>query len=123
MPEVRVNEKEIKFKVGYHEWAWSIRTSGMPITAIIECSDGYKEIDIGRTCKKPTTYFMPTTAVVVVRYYWSYRGYMTVYFYSASSGAEIAIADEKNNYEPEYRDKITAEERKAIEWWLAKNKD
>lgn len=109
MPEVRrVNEKEIKFEVGYHEWAWSIRTSGMPVGAIINSPDGYKEIDIGRTSKKPTAYFVPANAVVVVRYY------------SIKNGAEIAVVDEKNNFQPEYYLDVAPEERQAIEWWLSK---
>lgn len=121
MAEVKINEKEIRFEVGYHEWAWSRRTTGMPVGAICLEDGQYKEIDIGETSKKPTTYFMPQTAIVVVRYYWSYKGYMTVYFYSLRNAEIVAIVDEKNDYKPEYDD-ITEDERKAIEWWLAKRR-
>jgi hypothetical protein len=95
MEWVYENGKLVGVRVGFHEWAWSKRTSGFPVWAI-RANGGWE--DIGYTEKKVTYYPLPEDTIAVVRYYCSNRGYKTYYVYIPGRGEEFAI-DEKNNFE------------------------
>jgi hypothetical protein len=84
---------ELKLMVGYHEWAWSFRTSGMPVWALFP--DGHAE-EIGGTDKKPTSYTIPAGAVGVVRKYESYSGLLTFHVYSLPDGVEYYVEEQFN---------------------------
>jgi hypothetical protein len=99
MEWVYENGKLKGIKVGYHEWAWSRRTSGFPVWAIRSGAKAPSEwVDVGYTEKRPTFYSLPSDTIAVVRFYKSYRGYVTYYVYVPGKGEEFAI-DEKNNFE------------------------
>jgi hypothetical protein len=80
--------------VGFHEWASSLRTSGMPIYAILNNGE-VKEI--GRTEKRVMKYKLPQGIIAIVRRYASFKGYLTYYVYNLN-GEVISIIDEKRNY-------------------------
>jgi hypothetical protein len=99
MEWVYENGKLRGIKVGFHEWAWSRRTSGFPIWAIRSGAKELSEwVDVGYTEKKPTYYPLPEDTIAVVRYYKSYKGYVTYYVYIPNYLGEYII-DEKNNFE------------------------
>jgi hypothetical protein len=89
------NGKLVGIMVGFHEWAWSRRTSGFPVWAIRAPNEW---VDVGYTEKGVTYYPLPENTIAVVRFYKSYRGYTTYYVYIPGRGEEFAI-DEKNNFE------------------------
>jgi len=88
-----VEWKGNKIFVRYHEWAFSLRTSGFPVYAVT--SRGL--VKVGVTKKAPTSYRLPPGTVAVVREYRSNRGYRTFYIYFPD-GRELE-ADEKSNFE------------------------
>jgi hypothetical protein len=90
MVEWRGNQIFVK----YHEWAFSLRTSGFPVYAILPSG---APIRIGVTQKAPTSYKLPPDAAAVIREYRSNRGYRTFYVY-LPDGREFK-ADEKSNFE------------------------
>jgi hypothetical protein len=89
------NGKLKGMRVGFHEWAWSRRTSGFPVWAIR--ANGSQE-DVGYTEKGAAYYPLPEDTIAVVRLYKSYRGYKTYYVYIPGRTEEFAV-DEKNNFE------------------------
>jgi hypothetical protein len=93
------NGKLVGIKVGFHEWAWSRRTSGFPVWAIRAGFTSPSEwVDVGYTEKGVTYYSLPEDTIAVVRLYKSYRGYTTYYVYIPGDSREFAI-DEKNDFE------------------------
>jgi len=96
MEWVYENGKLVGIKVGFHEWAWSRRTSGYPVWAIRAGSPEWE--DVGYTEKRVTYYPLPEDTIAVVRLYKSYKGYATYYVYIPGDSREFAI-DEKNNFE------------------------
>ena len=93
------NGKLVGIKVGFHEWAWSRRTSGYPVWAIRRGAIHPGEwVDVGYTEKGVTYYPLPEDTIAVVRYYCSNRGYKTYFVYIPGRSEEFAI-DEKNNFE------------------------
>lgn len=85
--------------VGFHEWAWSLRTSGFPIWAVFP--DGSIH-EIGRTNKHPTAYRLPRETVAVIRRYQSNKGYRTYFVYVIrrnSEELEQFEIDERDNFE------------------------
>jgi len=86
-----------KLIVGFHEWAWSLRTQGFPVFAVLE--DG-QVVKIGVTTKGRETYYLPEGTVAVVRKYYTNRGYLTIFVYLIQDGKVIeVIVDEGNDFE------------------------
>ncbi|MEM2169712.1 MAG: hypothetical protein QW186_07925 [Candidatus Bathyarchaeia archaeon] len=67
--------------VGAHEWAWSIRTSGFPVYAVLEIGGKHEAAQIGTTRKQMTRYELPRGTVAVFREYVSNRGYRGYHVY------------------------------------------
>jgi len=84
---------ELQLLVGYHEWAGSARTTGMPVWAL--WADGHAQ-EIGRTGKYPASYAIPTGAVAVVRRYQSNSGLLTYHIYAVPSGTEYYVEEQFN---------------------------
>jgi hypothetical protein len=81
-----------ELRVGFHEWAWSRRTSGMPIYAIL--SDG-KVQKVGETEKRPMRYYLPKETKAIVRVYWTGKGYHTLEVFNKEGNWLI---DERENF-------------------------
>uniref|UniRef100_A0A7C4RXT7 Uncharacterized protein n=1 Tax=Fervidobacterium pennivorans TaxID=93466 RepID=A0A7C4RXT7_FERPE len=67
--------------VGSHEWAWSRRTSGFPVYALVNVGSGFEMQKIGETSKKLMKYSLPKYTVAVVREYVSNLGNRRYYVY------------------------------------------
>jgi len=101
-----------------HEWAWSLRTSMMPIYEITK--EGI--VQIGYTQKRPTTYYIDDNTIAVFREYISNNGYRTFYLYPLwlvgedGNVKEIAI-EEQNDFEiPQWNyEGLREEDIKAIQ--------
>ena len=76
--------KNNKLFVGFHKWAWSRRTEGFPVFAVV---NNKKFIYIGETQKRATAYELPEGTKFVVRYYESNRGLRYWYIYFLHKGA------------------------------------
>jgi hypothetical protein len=87
--------KENLLFVDFHEWAWSQRTQGFPIYAVL---NNGKAVQIGITVKKPKVYQIPEGTIAVVREYVSNSGLRTLFIYSIPSLQEFTIGD-KNNWD------------------------
>jgi hypothetical protein len=99
-----------KLHVGYHEWAWSQRTQGFPVYAVL----GEEVIKIGETTKRPWTYIVPQGTIAVVRRYETNKGYTEYHVYLP--GGEHYVIDEKSDYNiPE---ELPETVRKALSKWL-----
>jgi len=100
-----------KLFVGFHEWAWSRRTEGFGVYAIL--GDG-SIVKVGITSKRPVVYDLPDKTVAVFRFYESNRSYVTLYLY-LKDGKQYTI-DQKENFRmpDELDDKI----KEAIIRWL-----
>ncbi len=81
---------------GYHEFAFSLRTTGFPIYSITK--DGVQEI--GKTVKWPAKYPLPAGTLAVMRKYVSNSGivYFTVYPLSGSQLCDGISVNEKNDF-------------------------
>jgi len=84
---------QLKLVVGYHEWAGSLRTQGMPIWALFKNG---KAVQIGTTGKAPEEYTVPKTAIAVIRRYVSNSGILTYHVYSVPSGTEYYVEEQFN---------------------------
>jgi len=80
--------------VGYHEWAWSLRTSGFPVFAITQSG----VVKIGVTCKKPAIYKLPEGTIAIIRQYVSNLGNETWYIYTIPELHEFRVGD-KNDWD------------------------
>lgn len=78
--------------VGYHEFAWSSRTCGYGVYAILSNGDVVK---IGETAKRPMYYDLPPGTEAVFRYYESNKGYATIYLY-LRDGRHYEIHEKEN---------------------------
>ncbi|MEM2196591.1 MAG: hypothetical protein QXI11_02040 [Thermoproteota archaeon] len=67
--------------VGAHEWAWSRRTLGFPVYAVLKVPGGFELQKIGETLKHFTKYYLPKNTVAVVRKYVSNLGNRRYYIY------------------------------------------
>ena len=98
---IRLSDGSLLFRAGYHELAWSRRTSGMPLYSVFlspPSSGGERKWVLeylGDTQKAPAIYkIQPTTYpeaqfVCVLWVYWSNKGYLRVTaFYPSASGEE-----------------------------------
>ena len=81
--------------VGFHEWAWSHRTSGFPVFALLGTGE---LVRVGYTRKRLTFYRLPEGTVAVIRYYESNSGYRTLYVYSVPE-LEKYVIDEKEDFD------------------------
>lgn len=66
---------------GYHETAWSLRTSGFPIWAARVEGDRVVLRQVAETRKKLFTVKLPDGFQAIIRYYESNRGYPSLYVY------------------------------------------
>ncbi len=73
-----INQKVI---VEGHEWARSLRTSGMPVYAGWVSQGKLHVVEIGRTQKRPAVYQLPSQAEFVLREYWTNSGWRILYYY------------------------------------------
>lgn len=89
---------ERRLLVGYHEWAWSIRTSGFSVLALFP--DG-STVCIGDTQKAPRVYEVPEGALAVVRFYCSNRGYRSYYVVPVGQHTEYVVGERDNFSAPE----------------------
>lgn len=104
----------IKFRVGFHQWADSLRTSGKPIYCLY--ADGRLRW-IGSTTKRPAIYTSFTP--IVVRKYTTNRGYRIYYVYVVENSRPhlIVTFDERDDFEPSpewAKVKIPDEYRQAL---------
>ena len=106
MPKfMRDSNGSLLFRAGYHELAWSRRTSSMPLFAVylfLPSTKGEKEGRwileyIGGTTKAPASYIIPQYITPKARFvgvlwsYWSNKGYLKVtLFYPPTTGSEEA---------------------------------
>ena len=106
-----VEWKNGKLFVGFHEWAWSRRTEGYGVYAVLK--DG-GIVKIGTTTKRPMAYQLPPETIAVFRFYESNRGYISLFIYTPD-GKQYTI-DQKENFRmpDELDDKI----KEAIIRWL-----
>jgi len=79
--------------VGTHEWAWSIRTQGFPIYAILQ--DG-EVVEIGSTQKRAKIYKLPKDTIAILREYVSNSGRRTLFVYTIPDLQEFAVGDSNN---------------------------
>ena len=82
--------------VGYHELAFSLRTEGFPIYAILS-----KNVQkIGETTKRPAKYFLPVDTQGIMTEYHSNSGmvYFTVYPVDHGQIGRGIHINEKNNF-------------------------
>ena len=98
--------------VGYHEWAGSLRTQGMPIWAVM--ADGHAT-KIGTTSKKPEEYNVPPEAVAVVRRYASNSGILTYYVYAVPDGTTYYVEEQFNFSLSELPDELQKPVREFLE--------
>jgi len=84
---------ELKLIVGFHEWAGSARTTGMPIWAVFKNG---KVVQIGTTGKAPEEYTVPKGTVAVIRRYASNSGILTYHVYSVPDGTEYYVEEQFN---------------------------
>jgi len=103
---------ELKLVVGYHEWAGSLRTSGMPIWALFK--DGHTK-EIGTTGKKPCEYSVPPGTVAVVRRYASNSGILTYYVYAVPDGTTYYVEEQFNFSLSELPDELQKPVREFLE--------
>jgi len=96
-----VEKKGNVLLVGFHEWAWSRRTCGFPIYAIVRQPNGFEMRKIGSTTKLATKYVLPENTVAVVKKYVSNRG-VREYDVYILAGDEIHRYGlyEENNFKP-----------------------
>jgi len=106
-----VRWKGNKIYTDYHEWAWSKRSEGFRVYAILE--DGTTQI-IGETSKKPKSYELPNGTIAVFRHYISNNYYESIYVYTPD-GKEFSI-HETENYE--FPDGLDDRIKKALIKWL-----
>jgi hypothetical protein len=93
MVEWRYNEGFLELHVGYHEWAWSLRTSQFPVYCIDKQGDLHY---VGGTYKRPVVYCLDPDTLAVVRVYISNSGFYTFYVYEVNTDHAIAIKEEHN---------------------------
>ena len=106
-----VRWKGNRLYVGFHEWAWSKRSEGFRVYAVLE--DGTVKL-IGETTKRPAVYNLPEGTIAVFRHYESNRGYESIYVYTPD-GKSYAIHETENYAIPtELDDRI----KKAIKEWI-----
>jgi len=86
-----------KICFGFHETAWSRRTSGFPIWGIKKTEEGYKVQQIAETQKKPFTIDYKDF-LCIVRYYESNSGYVTLYVYYIENNVlkEVTVKEQEN---------------------------
>lgn len=95
---VKLEFKNGKIYFGFHETAWSRRTSGFPIWGIKETETGYKVQQIAETQKKPFSIDYDDF-LCIIRYYESFKGYVTLYiYYVDNSELKEVTVDEKENF-------------------------
>ncbi|MHA1723102.1 MAG: hypothetical protein ACTSXW_08505 [Candidatus Baldrarchaeia archaeon] len=101
-----------KIYFGFHETAWSRRTSGFPIWGITE-----RDIrKIGETQKK--AFKLPFSEyLAIVRYYESNSGYITLYvYYKLNDELKVVEVSEKDNFDlTEIPQKLRPPLRRIIE--------
>jgi len=76
-----VEKKGNTLIVGFHEWAWSLRTTGFPVYAIRKLDEKYEIAQIGSTRKQLSKYTLPDGTVAVFREYVTNRCYREYYIY------------------------------------------
>jgi len=86
-----------KIYFGFHETAWSRRTSGFPIWGIKKTEKGYKIQQVGETQKKPF-YIDIDDFLCIIRYYESNSGYVTLHVYIKDNEdlKEITVKEQEN---------------------------
>jgi hypothetical protein len=105
-----------KLFVDFHEWAWSLRTCGFPIFAILK--DG-EVVKIGETRKKPTVYKIPKETVAILREYVSNSGLTKWFIYTMPSLQEYIVGDRNNWDTSELPDNLQSIIEKLVEKYLA----
>jgi hypothetical protein len=79
-----------KLFVGTHEWAWSLRTQGFPIFAILRNGETRT---IGTTTKRATIYTLPSGTIAILREYVSNSGRRRWFIYSIPDLKEYEVGD------------------------------
>jgi len=106
-----VRWKGNKIYTDYHEWAWSKRSEGFRVYAILE--DGTVKL-IGETTKRPAIYNLPEGTIAVLRHYISNNYYESIYIYTPD-GKQYEVHETENYAIPtDLDDKI----KEAIIKWL-----
>jgi len=82
-----------KLFVAFHEWAWSLRTQGFSVFAILQ--DG-KVVEIGKTQKRPCVYKLPENTIALIREYTSNSGRRTIFIYTIPDLQEFRVGDSNN---------------------------
>ncbi|RLI47498.1 hypothetical protein DRO69_00515 [Candidatus Bathyarchaeota archaeon] len=92
----------------FHETAWSRRTSGFPIWGIKKTEKGYRDTgyrvqQVGETQKKPF-YIDIDDFLCIIRYYESFKGYVTLYIYYVDNSElkEVTVYEKENFNVPGY---------------------
>jgi hypothetical protein len=122
---VRYDPARRQIFVAFHEWAWSLRTSGF---GVYEVTPGGVN-KIGVTSKRPSVFKVSSDAIAVVRYYVTNRGYRKFYLYplwmTAENGELLELPiDEKHNFEftreKVPREKLETLKQRILEFFLNK---
>jgi len=84
--------------VGSHRWAWSRRTSGFPVYALVKRGCLFEMKKIGETTKHFTKYLLPENTIAVVREYVSNLGNCKyyVYIFSNNDFREYILGETEN---------------------------
>jgi hypothetical protein len=101
-----------KLLVGFHEWAGSLRTTGMPVWALFKNG---KAVQIGTTGKAPEEYAVPEGAIAIIRRYASNSGILTYYVYVVPDGTVYYVEEQFNFSLSELPDELQKPVREFLE--------